>query len=431
MKAQGSAGAHPEPPGGASAVFHTRSSLLFTTVLGAASAPLALLSDFPFHPRLFWVAVASSLMHFIFWALFHLISVKVWRFLNFMDIFLMGFVIHYTGGLLSPFIALFPIIFITGAGYWMNYPLAITASLASFITVIALEYWGLLPFWPISPEKMYASPWMTLITMLSVCGHMAIAGMVYKITVDHLHRQVAADAEKERSLLSQMIRLDAKAQAGHLAAGFAHDIRGPISTVFGFTDSVRGQPGLPRDLVELSESIDREMHRVAFMVDRMIQSAKPGVKERKRVCARALMEELVKVGSLLPDAKGVKFREVFPENGDLGVLADLNELKQAYFNLIKNAVESLRRADSPRIVTVEVSMAGPRVSIEVADNGPGIPAELLPRLLTDTVSGKEDGTGLGLLLVKDILEAYGGTISIHSELGLGTRIFTSLPLEVS
>ncbi|MEK9146412.1 MAG: HAMP domain-containing sensor histidine kinase [Elusimicrobiota bacterium] len=324
-----------------------------------------------------------------------------------------------------------PIIFITGAGYKMSYPLALIATLTSFIGVVLLEFLGWISPLTITPEKLYSSPSMTFLAILSICGHMTIAAFIYKITILKLREKVAADAEKERSLLSQMIRLDAKAQAGHLAAGFAHDIKGPITTVFGFTDSVRGQGGLPKDLVELSESIDREMHRVASMVDRMIQSAKPGTGDRTRVCARALMEELVKIGSLLPDAKGVKFREVFPEDGDLGVLADLNELKQAYFNLLKNAVEALRWTESPKIVTVEVSVAGPRVSIEVADNGPGIPAELLPRLLTDSVSGKEDGTGLGLLLVKDILEAHGGTISIHSELGLGTRVFTSLPLEVS
>ena len=109
---------------------------------------------------------------------------------------------------------------------------------------------------------------------------------------------------------------------------------------------------------------------------------------------------------------------------DMKVLGNRIRLEQVFINLFQNALEALQdKADARAEVTVAQTASG--VTVTVADNGPGIPAEIRDVLFTPFNTSKEQGLGLGLVISKEILADYGGTISVESD-EHGTRFAIGL-----
>jgi signal transduction histidine kinase len=105
-------------------------------------------------------------------------------------------------------------------------------------------------------------------------------------------------------------------------------------------------------------------------------------------------------------------------------LVDPGQLRQALDNVLRNAVEATPDGGQ---VTVTVRTRADGHDIEVADTGPGIPPEDLPRLFDLYFTTKKDGTGVGLAVTQQIVTAHGGTIEVDSEPGRGTRMTVKIP----
>jgi len=107
------------------------------------------------------------------------------------------------------------------------------------------------------------------------------------------------------------------------------------------------------------------------------------------------------------------------------VRADQGRLSRALINLVRNAVEAMEGMGN---VEIRVQAAGPMIQVEVADNGPGIPLAIRDRVFEPFVTaGKKGGTGLGLTIVKRIVEHHGGRVSFQTESGVGTRFILEVP----
>src|SRR5205814_9662039 len=106
--------------------------------------------------------------------------------------------------------------------------------------------------------------------------------------------------------------------------------------------------------------------------------------------------------------------------------ADPDELRRVISNLTKNAVEAMEGAKG--VLTVTLAKAGDSLALTVADTGPGIPDDIVPRLFEPYLSTKTKGTGLGLAICKRAVDDLGGTIAIESVRGVGTTVVVRLPL---
>ncbi len=120
--------------------------------------------------------------------------------------------------------------------------------------------------------------------------------------------------------------------------------------------------------------------------------------------------------------------------GSVGRVRAKSAINQVFMNLLTNAAQALSEKKDGGTITIDTERTaskegGDKVVIKIADDGPGIPAEILPRIFDPFFTTKDvgEGSGLGLSIVHGIVERHGGTISVESEVGHGTRFTVSLP----
>lgn len=209
----------------------------------------------------------------------------------------------------------------------------------------------------------------------------------------------------------------------------AHDLRTPMSRVRGTAESAlpSSDPEVLRGaLAECIEEIDRVVGMLNTLMD--ISEAQTGTMALKRepVALSELVGQTVDLYEDLADERGVGIDTDVP--ADLVAPVDRNRMRQVLANLVDNAV---KYTGSGGRVDIRATTEGPNVIISVSDTGTGIPQEELPhvwdRLYRGDKSRSTRGLGLGLSLVKAIVEAHGGRASISSIPGNGTRVDLRLP----
>lgn len=198
--------------------------------------------------------------------------------------------------------------------------------------------------------------------------------------------------------------------------GFAHEIRGPLAGMRGAAQLLQRRVEAP-DLAELAALIVGEVDRLAQLSDRLLHAgAKPRL---ARVNIHEVVERVAALVAAGADAPRIR-RDYDPSLPS--VLVDADRVQQALLNLARNAIEAgaqelhLRtRADhGARVGDHGVRLA---VRIDLADDGCGVPAELADTLFEPLVSGRADGSGLGLALAREIAREHGGELSHASRPG--------------
>lgn len=236
------------------------------------------------------------------------------------------------------------------------------------------------------------------------------------------------------------------AELGRMASGLAHEIRNPLNALLLNTqlleeDLVRLDllPGQKAALLELVAANMAELRRLDTILTEFLRYARPPRLELAPTDLGRLVAEVLDFVAADLEARGIRIVRQDGEAGSsLPIVAtvDAGQLKQALLNIVYNAVQAMpaggtlaasvrRRSDT--------GAGGPLrqeeiAEIEIADTGVGIPESERPRLFTLFYSTKPGGTGLGLPLVKRVVEAHGGTVDLTSEVGRGTTVRLRLPL---
>jgi signal transduction histidine kinase len=211
----------------------------------------------------------------------------------------------------------------------------------------------------------------------------------------------------------------------------SHDLRTPLTRLRGTAEmALAASPDLDRYRDALVDCVE-ESDRVLVMLDTLmdISEAESGTMQlqRERVPLADVVRRAVELYRDVADAKGVTLVVEAPD--DVVVTADRTRLEQVAANLIDNAVKYTAAGGK---VDVEVRRAGGAAVLRVRDTGAGIPPDELPRifdrLFRGDTSRAERGLGLGLSLVKAVVEAHGGTVDVSSEVGRGSTFTVSLPV---
>lgn len=237
---------------------------------------------------------------------------------------------------------------------------------------------------------------------------------------DHTHQEL----EKSRSRLLQAEKM---AMVGRLAAGVAHSIRNPLTSIKMRLFSLERALDLPPDQKEDLEVISEESRHIDTIVRNFLEYARPSKLRMQKVSPSELIDMSLQLLRHRFKSYGVRVDlrrgEMLPE-----VLADPDQLKEVFVNLMINACEATGEGGA---ITIEEELGveeplGPVAVIRISDNGPGIPPDLQEKVFEPFFSTKEEGTGLGLSIAVRIIEQHGGRMALDSKREKGTTFIISL-----
>ncbi len=231
------------------------------------------------------------------------------------------------------------------------------------------------------------------------------------------------------SVLADAIQTAKLTALGVIAASINHEIRNPLFVIKGLAETLAERVVDPlankeQVLAKAKEIADKtivQTDRVLGIIKSFSSYAKretDKVYEKQRVRVQAVVEHILPFVESELSLKKITILQNIPM--DLEVFADVQSLEEIFINLIVNACQAMPAGGEIR---VSAQAAGEAVGIEVSDTGPGISKEALTRIFEPFYTTKTSGTGLGLYVVKQLVEKNSGRIDVQSEPGVGTVFF--------
>jgi signal transduction histidine kinase/CheY-like chemotaxis protein len=236
-------------------------------------------------------------------------------------------------------------------------------------------------------------------------------------------------AVEKHTLARQLVHTQRLSTVGRMVAGIAHELNNPLAVILGSLDLLQQEPVADRYPERLAR-VATETQRAVKIVRTLLALARNRPTQRTPVSLGALLAETLELTAY--DLKHSVVRVVWQVRDDLPPVAgDPDQLRQVFTNLVLNAGQAMRGRQGTGALTVsaDVVPVGARVRVTVADSGPGIPPEHLPRVFEPffTTKAEGEGIGLGLAICQWIVESQGGRISVDSQLGQGARFTVELP----
>ncbi len=243
---------------------------------------------------------------------------------------------------------------------------------------------------------------------------------------------VVTDRSKDRQLEERMAMAERVEVLGTLAAGTSHELRSPLAYVQTNLQLAQHELSAPEPNVAslapmIADSIDG-CARIKRIIDDLDALSRPPTDENERVKIDRVIDAAIRIthNELRYRARVVTDVGIVPP-----VRGNAARLGQVLINLLVNASQALPDGHADEhVVTVRAAWEpGDLVLIEVADDGPGIPPDVLPRIFERFFTTKPpgEGTGLGLAICRDIVRAMGGELTVESEVGRGTTFRVQLP----
>lgn len=239
---------------------------------------------------------------------------------------------------------------------------------------------------------------------------------------------VVRDVTQERALQGQLAQAEKLAAIGEMLSGIAHELNNPLTTIIGFSELLQ-EADVPEQVRADLERISRQAKRSARIVQGLLAFARQGRMQLAEVDINAIVAQAVE--SEQPRLLAGEITVTLDLDPSLPrTLADAGQLQQVFLNLLANAEQALAERQGERCVLIRSEAAPSAVRIAVADNGPGIPRDLLRRVFDPffTTKAVGQGTGLGLSICYGIVREHGGRIWAESEPGKGATFFVELPV---
>jgi PAS domain S-box-containing protein len=239
-----------------------------------------------------------------------------------------------------------------------------------------------------------------------------------------LNATIESQLEKARASL---LIAERRATLGTLAGGVGHELRNIAQIQIAAVDELSSALAANEDLTELARTVLPDLERVGEHItthaNRLMQLARPGPDRVEPVDLDSIVRDVV---VMLRGAGKLGRLDVKLDTEPLTVVVNRVRIEQIIFNLVVNAVDAI--GDAPGTITITAFVEGDRAICKISDTGSGMSPETLARIFEPLFTTKGDrGTGFGLPVARDIVETYGGRITVESTLGVGTTFTFDLP----
>jgi two-component system sensor histidine kinase ChiS len=298
-------------------------------------------------------------------------------------------------------------------------------TLMSFLVLASTAVWDLV-IDHMRSGQVFVAPYGTLGFVLIQAFAIALQNARAREAASSLSAELASRGDR-------LLQLDAL--KNEFLATTSHELRTPLNGIIGLSEtllqrtSVRTDREATNHLLAIADS----GRRLTTLIDDILDYSKLRTRklalDRKPVSVRRIVDQVLLLSRSLPGAKPVDLREVVPH--DLPpVYADENRLRQVLQNLVGNAIKFTERG----FVEVTACVAGDWVEVRVRDSGIGIPEEKFDAIfetfeqLDSGPTRGASGTGLGLAITRQLVELHGGSIDVHSALGLGSTFVFTIPI---
>lgn len=239
---------------------------------------------------------------------------------------------------------------------------------------------------------------------------------------------ILRDLREIKELQEKIKRSERLASLGTLAAGMAHEIRNPLSSIKGFAQYFlkKNPPG--SEGKKYSEVIIQEVERLNRVISNLLDFARPKEPVKALVSMEAVIQHTLELIKDDARSKEIQVRTEIEENLPL-LWMDRDQITQVLLNIILNSLDALKERESLSIRAL-LNQELKVLVVEIEDNGPGMSGEELVKIFDPFYTTKKTGTGLGLAIAYRIIEKHRGTLLVKSNPGVGTIFKMELPLAV-
>jgi PAS domain S-box-containing protein len=240
---------------------------------------------------------------------------------------------------------------------------------------------------------------------------------------ERLEQKVEERTRELRKSQEQLLKAQRLAVIGELAGMVGHDLRNPLTSISGATYYVKKQlpSGAGAKVREMLDLVEKNIDYSNKIINDLLDYSREVTLDLTDNNPKSIMKEVLALVEVPGNVKIVDLTHHGP-----ALKADVEKLKRAFVNLVKNAVDAMPKGG---ILTIEAKRVGDDVEFAFSDTGMGMPSCVIEKIFTPLFTTKAKGMGFGLAICKRIVEAHGGKIKVDSALGKGTIFIVTLPIE--
>jgi two-component system, NtrC family, sensor kinase len=239
---------------------------------------------------------------------------------------------------------------------------------------------------------------------------------------------------QQRERVRKMYRADRLATLGELAAGAAHEIRNPLTSIRSTIQYLAKKTG-DKDDKEMVSDLLGEVDRINEIINGMLSFSRNEKVHHEEVNLKEILSQVLKLVNNAAKKKKIDLQVNYASDDEI-IYVDQSQLKQVIINVLMNAIQAITKESGSIQVSVVLSRGSSEIGnenplpyylIEVEDNGKGIDDKEIERLFDPFYTTKPEGTGLGLSISYGIIQKHGGDVEIKSTVGVGTKVIIKLP----
>jgi two-component system, sporulation sensor kinase E len=244
-----------------------------------------------------------------------------------------------------------------------------------------------------------------------------------KDIVDQLHVTILKDVTDQKLTEQKLLKAETLNVVGELAAGVAHEIRNPLTSLKGFVQLIQNQTD---DFNQYLSIILSEVDRIEHIIKEFLVLSKSNSQNFEKASITGIIRDTVDLLNTQAIIKNIEILTDVDEDVPR-LFCDPMQLKQVFINFIKNAIEASSIGDAVE-VNIKTCRESGYVQIQIRDYGCGMDEWVLKKIGKPFFTTKEEGTGLGLMVSNNIIKHHNGKLDVQSKKGRGTNFIISLPL---